>query len=271
MSKATLLCHSVSVHVYLGSASLNSLRVFLRALRAFAVIPFFLVITACEGKSAAPPVATDSPRADVNPDLVQPKVHGKLSYLALGDSYTIGEHIDASGRWPMQLAAKMRSSGTDISDPIILARTSWTTNDLQSALDDANFQGPYDLVTLLIGVNDQYRGYALDSTGDHFDVLLKRSIALAGKNASHVVVLSIPDWGLTPFGKQSGRSNVTDEIKQFNAAEKELTEKSGAAWVDIGEPSNLVATDGLHPSAKLYEQWAEMAVPTVKRALANWE
>jgi lysophospholipase L1-like esterase len=247
---------------------------FLLSSRFLVIVIFCSCGTGCDDKSAPPPVATDSPHADVNPNLVQANVHGKLNYLALGDSYTVGEHIASSGRWPMQLAAKIRSSGTDLSDPIILARTGWTTSDLQSAMDDANFQGPYDLVTLLIGLNDEYRGYALDSTSDHFSVLLNRSIALAGKNAAHVVVLSIPDWGITPFGKQAGRANVTEEIKQFNAAEKELTEKSGAAWVDIGEPSNqvatdmtLVASDGLHPSAKLYERWVELAVPAVKTAL----
>jgi lysophospholipase L1-like esterase len=203
-------------------------------------------------------------------------MHGKLTYLALGDSYTIGEQIDPSARWPMQLAAKMRTAGTDLSDPVILARTGWTTNQLQNAMDNANLQGKYDLVTLLIGVNDQYSGYALDSTADHFNILLNRSIALAGGNPSHVVVLSIPDWGLTPFGKQTGRMNVTREINQFNTAEKELTEQSGAAWVDISQPSNQVATDttlvagdGLHPSAKLYAQWVELAIPAVKHSLGK--
>jgi lysophospholipase L1-like esterase len=201
-------------------------------------------------------------------------VHGKLKFLALGDSYTIGQSVAPSQRWPVQLAGQLRARGIDISDPIILARTGWTTDELLAAMDQAKPDGGNDLVTLLIGVNDQYRGYDTRGFSEHFDTLLRRAAALASGGIKHVVVLSIPDWGLTPFGRQSARPNVSSEIDQFNAIAKDRTEHAGAVWVNISDvsrevadDSTLVADDGLHPSGKLYERWAELTAPAASALL----
>jgi lysophospholipase L1-like esterase len=201
-------------------------------------------------------------------------VHGKLKFLALGDSYTIGQSVAPSQRWPVQLAGQLRTRGIDISDPTILARTGWTTDELLAAMDQAKPDGGNDLVTLLIGVNDQYRGYDIRDFSKHFDTLLWRAAALATGGIKHVVVLSIPDWGLTPFGRRAGRPNVSAEIDQFNAIAKDRTERAGAVWVNIsdvsGEVANdpmLIAGDGLHPSGKLYERWADVTAPAAATVL----
>src|SRR5690348_18315404 len=121
------------------------------------------------------------------------------TFLALGDSYTIGEGVALDERWPVQLAARLREAGIDIADPQIIATTGWTTDELAAAMDTASFARPYDLVTLLVGVNNQYRGRPLDEYSVQFRDLLQRAIHLAGGIAAHVIVVSIPDWGVTPF------------------------------------------------------------------------
>jgi len=207
-------------------------------------------------------------------DYAAAPVHGKLKFLALGDSYTIGQSVAPSQRWPVQLAGQLRARGIDISDPTILARTGWTTGELLAAIDQAKPEGGNDLVTLLIGVNDQYRGYQTKGFSDRFDTLLQRAATLASAGIKHVVVLSIPDWGLTPFGRQSARANVSSEIDHFNAIAKDRTERAGAVWVNISDVSRevandpmLVAGDGLHPSGKLYDRWADLAAPAAAAVL----
>ncbi|MCP4516603.1 MAG: SGNH/GDSL hydrolase family protein, partial [Delftia sp.] len=128
-----------------------------------------------------------------------------LSYLALGDSYTIGEGVEATGRWPVQLATRLRGEGVPLTEPRILATTGWTTDELAAAMDDAHFDPPHDLVSLLIGVNNQYRERHVDAYRDEFAALLERAISLADERAARALVLSIPDWGVTPFAHDSGR------------------------------------------------------------------
>ncbi|WP_267118297.1 GDSL-type esterase/lipase family protein, partial [Xanthomonas sacchari] len=122
--------------------------------------------------------------------------HTLLRYLALGDSYTIGEGVDAEGRWPMQLAAALRRDGIALADPQIVATTGWTTDELDAGIDTAAPQGPFHLVTLLIGVNNQYRGYPLDDYRAQFDALLQRAIGFADARPQRVLAVSIPDWGV---------------------------------------------------------------------------
>ncbi|WP_282298557.1 GDSL-type esterase/lipase family protein, partial [Stenotrophomonas sp. PS02289] len=122
-----------------------------------------------------------------------------LRYLALGDSYTIGEGVAEQGRWPVQLSAALRAAGVDIADPQIIATTGWTTDELDAGIDAAAPQGPFDLVTLLIGVNNQYRGRSVDEYRTQFSALLQRALGFAGQRAQRVLVLAIPDWGVTPF------------------------------------------------------------------------
>ena len=179
-------------------------------------------------------------------------------YLALGDSYTIGESVDASERFPAQLARTL-----NLGEPEIIARTGWTTDELNAAIDAANPQGPYDLVTLLIGVNNQYRGRSADEYRTQFTALLQRAIGFAGGDASKVVVVSIPDWGVTPFAKDRDRAKIASEIDQFNAVNREEAAKAGAHYAGItaisrGGDAALVAGDGLHPSGKQYAEWVKV-------------
>ena len=141
------------------------------------------------------------------------------SYLALGDSYTIGEGVTAPERWPNQLADMLRKNGVDVGEPEIVAKTGWTTDELSAAMDAHRFSLPYRLVTLLIGVNNQYRGRDLDNYRAEFQKLLQRAIDLAGGNAQRVVVVSIPDWGVTKFGRESGR-DTTEIARQLDISTK---------------------------------------------------
>ncbi|MFN7182645.1 MAG: SGNH/GDSL hydrolase family protein [Thermomonas haemolytica] len=201
-----------------------------------------------------------------------------IRYLALGDSYTIGEGIDEPGRWPLQLATRLRADGLALEPPRILARTGWTTDELSAAMDAAEPLGQWDLVSLLIGVNNQYRGLPLADYARGFDALLARAIALAGGRAGRVLVLSIPDWGVTPFARRELRSprRIAAELDACNAAAAELCRARGIAFVDItgisrdgGDAPAMLAEDGLHPSAAQYARWAEAALPVARALLAG--
>ena len=206
-----------------------------------------------------------------------PFSRAQLSYLALGDSYTIGEGVDAAGRWPVQLAAALRTAGIAIADPRIIATTGWTTDELWTAMDAAEPLGTSDFVSLLIGVNNQYRGRSVDDYVGEFHRLLRRAIALAGDRVDRVLVLSIPDWGVTPFAFASGRDReaIAADLDAYNAAARDLCEAHGVAFVDItgisrdrGGTAEMLADDGLHPSASQYARWAGAALPVAMGLLA---
>jgi lysophospholipase L1-like esterase len=193
-----------------------------------------------------------------------------IRLLALGDSYTIGESVSAAERFPMQLAARLRANGLAVIDPEIIARTGWTTGELSAGIDQAKPQAPYDYVTLLIGVNNQYRGYPLATYRDEFRSLLQQAIGFAGARPERVIVLSIPDWGVTPFAWGANTTQIAAEIDAFNAANRAETEAAGALYVDITpisrravEEKDLIASDGLHPSAKMYAAWVEQILQQV--------
>lgn len=199
---------------------------------------------------------------------------GEMRFLALGDSYTIGEGVDEGDRWPVRLAALLRERGVAIGDPRIIARTGWTTDELSAALDDADPRGPYALVTLLIGVNNQYRGRSAEEYRGEFADLLRRAVGFAGGDASRVVVVSIPDWGVTPFAAGRDRATIAAEIDAFNAINRDEARRAGAHWVDVAarsraagaDPAFLVS-DGLHPSGRAYAEWAGLILPTALAAL----
>lgn len=196
------------------------------------------------------------------------------NFLALGDSYTIGQGVDPEARWPNQLVAKLRSDGLAVSDPKIIAQTGWTTTDLESAIEKENSSGPYDLVTLLIGVNDQYQGASTEEYTANFKNLLQKSIELAGKAPRKVLVISIPDWGVSPFAAYEDQAAIARSIDNFNAINKVEVQTQGVHYVDItslsrlsGNDLNNFAADGLHPSAKQHAAWAEAIAPVAKKIL----
>jgi len=195
------------------------------------------------------------------------------TYLALGDSYTIGEAVAAHERWPAVLVQRLRHGGMPIDEPQIVAVTGWTTDELAQGMDAAALLPPYGLVTLQIGVNNQYRGRPAGDYREQFAGLLDRAIALAGGRAARVVVASIPDWGVTRFAREQGRdrARIAAELDVYNALARAETERGGARFVDITGTSRqhpeLLADDGLHPSAAQYALWVEAIEPAVRAAL----
>jgi len=198
--------------------------------------------------------------------------------LALGDSYTIGESVAVADRWPNQLQRALQQRGLYVADPEIIAKTGWTTDELSSAIDTAKPKGHYELVTLLIGVNNQYRGRDAEQYRKEFAQLLQRAIGYAGGNAKRVVVVSIPDWGVTPFGKRAGRGHEVEEISQpidrFNAIAYERCRAAGVSWIDVTtatrahpQDMTLLARDELHYSRSMHDIWAEQALPAARMAL----
>jgi len=200
----------------------------------------------------------------------------EITYLALGDSYTIGESVPLESNFPYQLSARLNSNGLHVGKPHIIAVTGWTTSELQAAIEAESLKQKFGLVTLLIGVNNQYRGESSELYRKEFKALLQTAIDFADGNKAHVFVLSIPDWGATPYGLSSGRdlADVTNEINTFNAINKEETLAAGVSYTDITPAStkaatapDLVAIDGLHYSAKMHSEWTDLLLSKVTVAL----
>lgn len=196
-----------------------------------------------------------------------------LRYLALGDSYTIGEKVSAEDRWPNQLAKLLDSEGIQI-EVTIIARTGWTVDELWEGIQANPPEGTYDLVTLLIGVNDQYRGYPLDGYREDFRFMLGKAIDYAGGDPGKVIVLSIPDWGFTPFAADRDTEPISQQIDEFNAVNLEETRRAGAGYADVTiisrmamDDFNLITGDRLHPSGKMYAMWAERVLPIAREIL----
>lgn len=185
-------------------------------------------------------------------------------YLALGDSYTIGESVSEQGRWPVQLKTSLEARGHTFESYEIIATTGWRTDDLSEAMDKANLQTDYNLVSLLIGVNNQYQGRSVEDYKPEFEALLERAIALAGGEKENVFVVSIPDYAFTPFGQKGNSTKISKELEIYNEACKRITLDNGVKHIDITPISlrgivepNLVAADGLHPSADQYALWVK--------------
>jgi len=191
-----------------------------------------------------------------------------LTYLALGDSYTIGESVAVEERWPVQLADK---ASDEIDKPFktkIIAKTGWSTGQLKQGIADANISGQsFDFVSILIGVNNQYRGISLDIYIKEFEELLNQAIIFAGQDTAKVFVVSIPDYGVTPFASGMNKEKIARELDAYNAINKQISEKYNVAWFDITPISReavndreLIATDGLHPSGKMYKRWVDEVI-----------
>jgi len=228
---------------------------------------FFLLVGLCN-KSGGADVMKSSTRFHERT--------GMLKFLALGDSYTIGRGLQVNQSWPAQLAVQLRKNKVEIDAPVIIAATGWTTKDLLKAIGDSDLEKPYDLVTLLIEANDQFQGFGEYVYSAGFEKLLVNAIDLAGGNSNRVIVISIPDYGVTKFGEMLRPARIRVAIDNFNVISKRLAEIKGARYVDIteisrraGEDPALTAPDGLHPSARMYAEWVKIIGPVALSALGK--
>jgi lysophospholipase L1-like esterase len=195
-------------------------------------------------------------------------------YLALGDSYTIGEKVEEKDNFPHQTVSILNKEEKQFEAPKIIAKTGWTTDELQDELAKTDLVIPYDIVTLLIGVNNQYRGRSAEEYAVQFDALLRQAIDYAGGKYQHVIVLSIPDWGVTPFAHDRDREKITEEIDLFNDINKKIAAQHKVHYIDITPYTreatsdlSLVTEDGLHPSGKDYNRWAKLVVNKIEEII----
>jgi lysophospholipase L1-like esterase len=206
------------------------------------------------------------------------KGNGKYTMLCLGDSYTIGEAVEEKDRFPMQAIELLRVDGIHVESPTIIAKTGWTTDELAAAINEKDLKGTFHFVTLLIGVNNQYRGRDTDNYRKEFRELLNTAVKYADQKPKRVFVISIPDWGVTPFAANDkrGQTQIGIEIDLFNSINKEEALRAKANYIDITAGSrkaknnlDLLAGDGLHPSALMYHEWAEMLAAKIKEVLSR--
>lgn len=206
-----------------------------------------------------------------------PQHSGKsYTYLALGDSYTIGEKVPEKENFPNQVCHMLTAKGIFIAHPQIIAKTGWTTDELRDGIKKEKTQSHYDFVSLLIGVNNQYRGRSTEEYASEFESLVKQAIQFGGNDPSHIIVLSIPDWGVTPFAFGRDRAQIAHEIDAYNAINRQIAARLGVHYIDITPgtreaPSDpaLVAEDGLHPSGKEYARWAAKTAALVEEIVAS--
>lgn len=213
------------------------------------------------------------------PDAHASRRSSPLRWLALGDSYTIGEGVAAHERWPERLAFLLTAEGISVVPPRIVATTGWTASELLTGIEAARLgtsASAYDLVTLLIGVNDQYRGRPLPAFAPDYARCVERAIALAGGHPARVLALSIPDWGATAFARGHEPAAIAAAIDLYNAHERAHLTRLAVHWCDItalsrrhGDDVGYLAADGLHPSGAAYIQWALAALPHARRASAG--
>ncbi len=202
------------------------------------------------------------------------------TYLALGDSYTIGESVTDADNFPSQTTAILQKEGLNFLPPRIIAKTGWTTDELEEGIARAGEIGllpdSYDFVTLLIGVNNQYRGRTVSEYGTAFEGMLQKAIGFAGNRPARVIVISIPDWGITPFAADRNRQQIADEINAFNAVNRKLCLQYQAHYLPITDwtreaatDPSLLAQDGLHPSGKEYRRWAEKLSAYIRKVISG--
>ena len=209
-----------------------------------------------------------------------------FTYLALGDSYTIGEQVTNAESFPCQTVELLKqvpqpllknaAGGWQFSDPEIIAKTGYTTDELNAVIDAANISRQYDIVSLLIGVNNQYRNKPVSDFKIEFAQLLQKAIQFANNKPHHVFILSIPDWGVTPFAEGRNRLQIAQEIDAYNAVCRTMAEKMECHYIDItvsqredGNKMEFLAADGLHPSAKEYAKWALQLADAIRRDNTN--
>lgn len=248
----------------------------------YLLLTFLIVATISCGKKVNiagvypytnPPSAIDTSENLPDSSFIPPSSTDTIvnTYLALGDSYTIGQSVPEEDRFPNQTVQLLRNEDIKINDANIIAKTGWTTGNLINALNLNTPPNNYSLVSLLIGVNNQYQGRSIDEYKTEFALLVTRAIQYAGNNKNNVFVLSIPDYSVTPFADQANKEKIAGEVDAFNAANKAISNQSGVNYLDVTDISRealddpeLIANDGLHPSGKQYKRWAELLAPLMK-------
>lgn len=196
------------------------------------------------------------------------------TYLALGDSYTIGEQVPMQDNFPHQLVKLLNAKGISTAAPVIIAKTGWTTDELAASIREHNLHETFTFVTLLIGVNNQYRGRSVENYKEEFTQLLDQAIVFANGHTQNVFVVSIPDWGVTPFAEGKDRAQIAKDIDAYNSACEHIALMHKCHFTDItdstrknGTTPEYLAEDGLHPSAKEYKIWAERLEPEIAKVL----
>ena len=225
----------------------------------FILVSILFIISSCGSNSEIPSA--------------KPATKG-FSYLALGDSYTIGESVDESERWPMQLVQKLSDSGFSMQTPRIIAKTGWRTDELLAAMNEQLGEEKYDLVSILIGVNNQYQGRDLEQFQEELELIIEQAIQKSKTGAENVFLVSIPDYSVTPFAQGSNVDEIAHEIMVYNERCMITSSNYGIQYfyiTDISEEAKenpeLVANDGLHPSGEMYSQWVERIFPEIKEML----
>lgn len=228
-------------------------------------------------------VSQQSCKAINNNDMVSPiptpdEPQTVLTFLALGDSYTIGEGVREAERWPVQLSSLLNAAGINVQSPLIIARTGWTTDDLMAELDRRAINDTFDLVSLLIGVNNQYRGRPSAQFRTELIQLINRAIRYAGGDSTKLFLVSIPDWGVTPFASGRDHVRIAREIDEYNEVIRQEAEARKLLFFNITDISRLAASDNtlladdrLHPSGKMYRMWVELMLPGIMKRIKNNE
>ena len=242
----------------------------IKATASSVIILFFLL--ACQKPEMKLSAMPSTPVDTMSDTIILPNPVIYKTYLALGDSYTIGQSVAVNERFPVQTVTLLNSPNVKFSQPEIIAQTGWTTGNLLSRLDNTPpLKTQYDIVTLLIGVNNQYQHRTQEEYAQQFTALLEKSIHYAGDSNSHVIVLSIPDYSVTPFAAGSNRELTAKQIDSFNSINKNISEQYGVNYLDITGDTrqastnlSLVANDGLHPSGTEYAVWAGKLAPMIR-------
>ena len=198
-----------------------------------------------------------------------------FTWLALGDSYTTGESVALHESFPYQTIQILRNNGLHFQAPEIVAATGWITLELVEHIIHTRLNESYDFVTLLIGVNNQYRGLSEEDYKEDFEFLLKKAIHFADDRSDHVIVLSLPDWSVTPFAKDRDTKKISEEIDRFNTINEQLSAAYKVRYINItpgtreaANHSELVTKDGLHPSKKEYAKWAQLVADAMQSIIS---
>ena len=217
-----------------------------------------------------PEIINESEPVEETPPIAQEI--GLVRYLAIGDSYTLGEGLETAQSWPYQLKRKLLEYGVEEVELTVVAATGYTTRELTQLLNTTTFDKPYDIISIQIGVNNQYRGESLEQFGEELDNMFEKIASNYYLKDAKQFVVSIPDWGATPFGSSYDRVQIAIEINQYNGLKRNTSEARAAPFINITDisrtnpdASELVASDGLHPSELMYSYWVERIFPVVKQ------